>query len=545
MFNLKTTTKALSSVASVIAVMAIVAGCTKEAPPVSALDTAYAAMGGDTLKTITIKSHWAQWDPGESYAAADPLTPDDGASDLTQSRDLEHGLTRNDWVRPKADDGTMRTFTEVVTPTAGLVVGNDATNGRLPKRTNTSANPPVHTMSGPRLTATLRELERTNIIREMHQHPDRVADMTAKPAPNAPANAPPPRPTYQYTGDYGTFAVTLDPVTKLLTHATTKDWDALEGDSNYDAAFTDYRSVNGVQVPFKTTYTLNGEKVAEVTYSEATINPMLDAASFAIPTDVMASGPAPVEQTPFQWIIRRQFTGFYVDSGAYYTDEGDSLRLVDVAPNVSQVVGGSHNSLIIATNNSLILVDAPNDDGQSKWTMDAAAKKYPNKPIHYVILTHHHVDHAGGFRQLLSTGATLVVGPGDGDVFKKWLAAPQTTNPNAPMNLGMPTVIEVQAGGKWSANEGGRVVEAYAIGGPHSADALIAYVPQIRLGFVTDIWNPGTPVGNANPGLIAFADAVAKAGLRPLHFAGGHGGVGNYADVAQAVQKAKAVAAKK
>src|SRR5215470_9328976 len=153
-------------------------GCTQQAPPVSTLDAAYAATGGDNLKSITIKAHWAQWDPGESFSISDPLMPDDGASDLTQTRDLEHGLTRNEWMRPKADDGTVRTFTEIVTPTGGLVAGNDATNGRLPKRTNTGGGMPVHTMSGPRLTATLRELERTNIIREMHMHPDRVMDLT-------------------------------------------------------------------------------------------------------------------------------------------------------------------------------------------------------------------------------------------------------------------------------------------------------------------------------------------------------------------------------
>src|SRR6185436_533053 len=109
------TARTLPSVAGLFALLTI-AGCTQEAPPLSTLDTAYAASGGDTLKTITLKSHWMQWDPGESFAVSDPLTPDDGQSDLTQSRDLEKGLTRNEWVRPKADDGTMRTFTEIVTP---------------------------------------------------------------------------------------------------------------------------------------------------------------------------------------------------------------------------------------------------------------------------------------------------------------------------------------------------------------------------------------------------------------------------------------------
>ena len=130
-------------------------------------------MGGDKLKTLSLTASLQQYDPGESYSLSDPAKPDTGVSDLKQSRDFQRGLTRDEWVRPKADDGTKRTYTEIVTPAAGYVIGNDATNGRLPKRTVTGAQP-EHTMSGRRLTATLRELERPFIILEMKRHADRV-----------------------------------------------------------------------------------------------------------------------------------------------------------------------------------------------------------------------------------------------------------------------------------------------------------------------------------------------------------------------------------
>src|SRR5437879_838681 len=103
--------------------------------PQERVNAAYAAMGGDKLKTITLRGSLEQFDPGESYSVSDPEKPDTGVSDLVQSRDLQRELTRNEWVRPKADDGGKRTFNEIVTPAAGYVTGNDATNGRLPKRT--------------------------------------------------------------------------------------------------------------------------------------------------------------------------------------------------------------------------------------------------------------------------------------------------------------------------------------------------------------------------------------------------------------------------
>src|SRR5579863_3305126 len=91
-------------------------------PATSAQDrvnAAYAAMGGDKLKTLTLTASLQQYDPGESYSLSDPAKPDTGVSDLKQSRDLQRGLTRDEWVRPKADDGTKRTYTEIVTLTAG------------------------------------------------------------------------------------------------------------------------------------------------------------------------------------------------------------------------------------------------------------------------------------------------------------------------------------------------------------------------------------------------------------------------------------------
>jgi len=149
------------------------------ATPQGRVDAAYAAMGGDriaALKTISLKAHLAQYDPGESYSVHDPDKPGVNSSELIQYRDLARGLTRNVWWdRPKNDDGLRRNYYEVVTPTAGWNVGNDASNGRTPKRAIMVGGVPAHTFSGKRLTVTLRELERLNIVPEMKAHPDRVS----------------------------------------------------------------------------------------------------------------------------------------------------------------------------------------------------------------------------------------------------------------------------------------------------------------------------------------------------------------------------------
>ena len=499
------------------------------AGPQDRVNTAYAAMGGDKLKTLSLKASLEQFDPGESYSVSDPTKPSTGVSDLTQSRDLEHGFARNEWVRPLPENSAKRIFAEIITPSAGYVIGNDAAVGRLPKRTNKST-PPEHTMSGRRLTANLRELERPLVVSEMKQHPDRVsalADQTV---------AGKTYPALQYHDDYGTFIAMFDPATNLPARVRTLDWDGLEGDSVFDAEYSDWRDVDGAKIAFHALYTLNGMKIGELKVSSATANPALPPATFNIPETILAGAakPAPADVTPFQWILRRQFLGFYYDSDAMYTDDTDSLRLDDVGPNISQTQGGTHNTIFIATNSYLIAVEAPNDDGQAIQSIEMAKKRYPGKPIRYLILTHHHVDHVSGMRTYAAEGATIVVGKGNGDYFRKLLARPEKLNRFAPKAAFTPKVIEVD--GKWSVNDGGREVDAYAIENPHAAGYDMVYVPDAKLGIVSDLYVPGAPVPS-NAMVAALVKGVDKWGIKPERFAGGHGSTGPYSDVIQAAQK--------
>jgi len=346
-------------------------------------------------------------------------------------------------------------------------------------------------------------------------------------------------PAVQYKSDYGTFIVIFDPATNLPARVRTPDWDATEGDSVYDAEFFDWRDVAGTKIPFHTFYTLNGMTIADLTYREVVANPQLPANAFDIPADQLAKAAKPVDPriTPFHWAIRRGFSAFYFDSDSMYMDEGGKFTLVDIGPNVSETQGGTHNTVFIATNSYLIAMEAPNDDGQSIPSIALAKQRYPGKPIKYLVLSHHHVDHIGGMRQYAAEGATIVVGKGDGDYFRKVLARPETLNWNAPKKPFMPNVIEVKD--KWTVNDAGREVSFYVIDNPHADDMMIGYIPDQKLGLVTDIWNPGPPVTASNPNLASVIHGVEKWGIKPTKFAGGHGTVGDYAEAERVVKAAE------
>jgi glyoxylase-like metal-dependent hydrolase (beta-lactamase superfamily II) len=165
--------------------------------------------------------------------------------------------------------------------------------------------------------------------------------------------------------------------------------------------------------------------------------------------------------------------------------------------------------------------------------LDAARAKYSGKPVKFLVLSHHHMDHAGGLRGYAAAGATLVVGRGTAAHYRRVLAAPFTRNPDLPArDLRNTPIVEVPD--KHVFSDGSREVHAYAIDNAHADGFLIGYVPEARLGFVTDIWSPGAGAlpDKLNPLQAALVAGVKRAGISPLRFAGGHGSVADYAPLA-------------
>ena len=536
--------KIVAALMGCAALAAIGSGMAAPAPansPQGRVEAAYVAMGlggeyrldggaqaRDTMVTLTTRGSVQAWDPGESESVGDLMKPDWGTSTFVTNWDRSKEMTRIEWQRPRAGGG-MRTYTEILSADGGYVMGNDSNGALTSRAVQGPNNQMLHTMSGLRLRALLREQDRNNIVMLMHDNPERLSEYPDQTVGGKRYQA------VQYRGENGTYIVMFDPATKLPAIVRTRDFDQLMGDADFDATLSDWRDVNGFKLPFHIVHSLNGVKIFDTTITEYRTNAAQPTDVFNIPAALRgkAAKPAPIGKTPYQWIVRRLATGFYLDSDALYTDDGGSLKLTDVAPNVSLATGGSHNTLVVATNNYLVAFEAPGDDGQSQAVIDMAKQKYPGKNFRYLVLTHHHIDHSGGLRAFVADGATVVVGKGDGAFFRKVLSAPAGMNPYPLKGTVTPKVIEVAD--KWTVNDGGREIGAFVLDNPHAQGYLIPYVPDAKLGFVTDLWNPGPPVMNTNPNMVAVVRGVEKAGIQPEKFAGGHGAVGNYADLMRAV----------
>ncbi len=505
---------ALLSVAFVMGAAWIQPVAAQGTSPADLVERAVKAQGGADalrgLKALAIKAKAQHWEPEQSQVAGGEarFLGDSNLDTLWQPASASARIISDRSMKYPATE-TLK-YTEVVTPTGGYVITGD-------KRTP---------MSGIRVAALQRELERISPLLLLSAQ--KVAALPA----TAQTSGGPAMPSVSITGTTAQFTVFFDEQTGLPAIIRTKDDDNIHGDSNYDLVLADWRPVGDAKLAHSLTYRLNGVDVAKIAYQEVTANPPVPADALAIPDDLKAAAKGPTaENVPYQWVIRRLALGRFTDSDAVHVDNGASLKLVELAPNVQQVVGGSHNSLIVAQKDGLVIFDAPIHEGQSRWTIDAAKAKYPGKPIKYLVLTHHHMDHTGGTRTYIAEGATLVVPAPDKAYFEKIAAAPHTVAPDALQKNPKPVKIMEVADQATLKDEGGQEeVRVYRIANPHVEGMLIGHVVGDNIAWVTDIYSPGRDK-TKTAGTAAFAAAAQKAGIQNARYAGGHGSNGDQAQL--------------
>src|SRR5260370_35023188 len=72
------------------------------------------------------------------------------------------------------------------------------------------------------------------------------------------------------------------------------------------------------------------------------------------------------------------------------------------------------------------VVEAPSSGARTNAVFAELEKPIPNKPIRYLVVTHHHFDHSGGIRTYAAEGATVITDDHNKDYFQKVVLGPQS-----------------------------------------------------------------------------------------------------------------------
>jgi glyoxylase-like metal-dependent hydrolase (beta-lactamase superfamily II) len=128
----------------------------------------------------------------------------------------------------------------------------------------------------------------------------------------------------------------------------------------------------------------------------------------------------------------------------------------------------------------------------------------PNKPIRYLVNTHHHWDHSGGIRAFVAEGATVVTDERNRNFYQRVVLAPQprSLSPDRlsefPFATTGPGTLSLQTfTDRYTIGDGTQTIELYHVDGlNHAADMLVAYLPQSKILVNADLYSPPAQGGN-------------------------------------------------
>ena len=280
------------------------------------------------------------------------------------------------------------------------------------------------------------------------------------------------------------------------------------GDTPVEFAYSDYRDFTGVMFPARIVRTQGGHPVLDITVSAVSANP---AAAITVPAEVASAAPPAVTATA-----------------------------EPIAPGVYYIKGGSHHSVAIDQRDHIVVVEAPLNEARSQAAIAKIKETIPNKPIRYIINTHHHFDHSGGLRTYVDEGATVVTHQMNQPYYEKAWAAPRTLSPDRLAQSKKTATFEA-VGDKHVLTDGKRSIEVHHIAGNgHNDGFVMVYLPTEKVLVEVDAWAPLAPNAPAPPVPSPFAvnlhENIQRLKLDVKHIAALHGPrLATAADLAAAV----------
>lgn len=284
------------------------------------------------------------------------------------------------------------------------------------------------------------------------------------------------------------------------------------GDMVYEHRYTEYKDFNGIRFPallhsHQGDPRLNpGHNWMEIRVTD--VRPNVVVSSLTVPDAVRQAAIRPVR----------------VES----THLGNHVWLLG---------GSSHNSVAVEFRDFVAVVEAPENEDRSLAVIAQVQKLCPDKPIRYVVNTHHHFDHSGGLRTYVAHGAIVVTHEINRDFYENVFFYPgrrtmrpdllSTRYPWFSQNR-IPAIETVTR--KYVISDGVRTMEIHPVRGlAHNSNMLMVYLPSEKILINADMYSPpaaGAPAPALTPGMRTLWENIQRLKLDVVWHVPIHGKAG-------------------
>jgi glyoxylase-like metal-dependent hydrolase (beta-lactamase superfamily II) len=300
----------------------------------------------------------------------------------------------------------------------------------------------------------------------------------------------------------------------LLEKVETWMPDPLLGDMLIENSFSDYRDFSGVKFPGKIVQKQGGFPVLDLSVTDVQPNA---ASSLDVP-EAARQPVAPVSRV-------------------------DTLKVADGVWLLVAPVGP--NSMAVEFKDYVAIVEAPFSEERSLAVIAEVKKLVANKPIRYLINTHHHFDHSSGIRTYVAEGVTIITHRINTAFYNQVFRLPHTLSPDKLSLNRKPARFETSTE-KHVLTDGSRSLELHLLqGNPHNPGLFLVYLRKEKLLYQADSFTappPGAPlrpaVNMVNTRNVNLMENIERLRLDVEQILAAHGRVMPIADLRKAVGRA-------
>ena len=311
------------------------------------------------------------------------------------------------------------------------------------------------------------------------------------------------------------FTLFVDGETGLPSKVMSSTYHPALGDVAIETLFEDYAETGGLggfqtrlTLPRGYVTSLDRFRVSEYRVSTSPNGPIDD---LAAPADARSAAPATATVT---------------------------VEVEEVARGVWYLTGQSHHSVLVEFAEYLALVEAPQSEARTLAVIERVRALHPDKPLRYVINTHHHFDHSAGIRAVVSEGLTVVTHELNRSFFEDIVARQHSIVQDALARSPQPLTIETVTGDEmYELTDGRRTLQIYRIVDDAHCDGIVmVYLPRERILIEADAYSP---TSREAPFAEVLLRNIEDRGLRVNTILPIHGGISELEDLESAVRTAR------
>ena len=170
-----------------------------------------------------------------------------------------------------------------------------------------------------------------------------------------------------------------------------------------------------------------------------------------------------------------------------------------VADGMWLIAGGTHHSVAVEFGDFVAVIEAPLNEARSLAVIAEVMRLVPDKPIRFIVTTHHHWDHLGGLRAYVHEGATVITHEGNRPYYQEvlrarpWLLEPDRFSLFPPEEWSEGYIFETMREQYILGDETRLMALHHVQRLAHVTGMLIAYFPEEKIVVQADLYTPPSP----------------------------------------------------